>query len=76
MKANVYAVPEVLSDIVERRGSISAFADDVGVTRHTVRNALSGHPVSAGFIAGVLRAGIDFATVFEIRPADVDRLTA
>lgn len=77
MKACVYANQEKLAALVESAGSIGGFAEQIGVTRHTVRNALSGHAVSAGFVAGVIKVSkAAFADVFYIGAAAPDRLTA
>ena len=69
MKANIYAKADVLSALIAERGlTLSELAERAGVTRHTVRNALDGRPVSAGFVAGIgLALGVDFAEVFTIR---------
>lgn len=72
MKANVYAKPEALNSLIEQRGlTLSDLADRAGVTRHTVRNALDGRPVSGGFVAGIcLALGVDFGAAFTVRKVD------
>lgn len=74
MKANIYAKTDVLSALIAERGMTqSELAERAGVTRHTVRNALDGRPVSSGFVAGIgLALGVDFADLFTIRALAAD----